>query len=304
MQLGKPGPGDNMGSAPRIYIRTARAEDRQAVLHFAANTFEWGDYLPLVWDHWLSDPTGKFLAATIKRQPVAVARVALLSPNEAWLEGLRVDPVYRQQGIATVLTRRCLKEAKALGASVVRFVTRSTNDPVHRMAAATGFEKMFVMTPYRAGGLRSGPLLIRPKIADAPRLLAFLKVSPVLAAMGGLCNLGWRFLTLSGEVLKERVKRRRLRIVEEGNKVAALAMTLPSYRRQGLGVGYLDGREPAVRELLLGLRAEAAACESPEITIWAPEAPCLKRSLFEAGFVSEAGHAFWVYQRKLESLES
>ncbi len=110
----------------RVYIRAARTADREAVLRFSEHTWDWGDYLPFVWDRWLRERRGKLLVATIDRQPVAAAHVALAALGEGWLEGLRVDPAYRRQGIATVVTRRCLKETVKLGCRVVRFATAST----------------------------------------------------------------------------------------------------------------------------------------------------------------------------------
>lgn len=46
---------------------------------------------------------------------VAFAAVAYLNPNDAWLWGMRVDPVFRNKGVAARFTRAQLRAAKAAG---------------------------------------------------------------------------------------------------------------------------------------------------------------------------------------------
>ncbi len=85
---------------PQIEIRPARSEDREAVLAFSSHTWDWGDYIEYVWDEWLHDPQGMLFVATSDGQPVGVAHIRMLNKTEAWLEGMRVAPAFRRQGIA------------------------------------------------------------------------------------------------------------------------------------------------------------------------------------------------------------
>ena len=73
------------------YIRAARASDREAVLAFSQHTWEWGDYIPLVWEHWLTEANGKLLVTVQNSRVVALGHVVITASKEAWLEGLRVD---------------------------------------------------------------------------------------------------------------------------------------------------------------------------------------------------------------------
>ena len=41
-----------------LRIRPANKEDRQDVLRFCNDTFEWGDYIDQVWDLWYLDRNG------------------------------------------------------------------------------------------------------------------------------------------------------------------------------------------------------------------------------------------------------
>ena len=44
----------NENMSPTI-VRPARAVDKDAVLAFTQNTWEWGDYISYVWEQWLAD---------------------------------------------------------------------------------------------------------------------------------------------------------------------------------------------------------------------------------------------------------
>src|SRR6266516_3832544 len=88
---------------PDFEVRPARPEDREAVLAFCQQTWEWGDYIEYVWDEWLNNPQGKLFVAIKGSRPVGVANMRMLNKTEAWFEGMRVDPTYRQHGIASAL---------------------------------------------------------------------------------------------------------------------------------------------------------------------------------------------------------
>ncbi|MDP8905177.1 MAG: GNAT family N-acetyltransferase [Chloroflexota bacterium] len=77
--------------------------------------------------------------------PIAVARVALLSPDEAWLEGIRVDPRVRGMDVATDLQVAELHWAAEHGARVVRYATGSGNEASHRLGARHGFELLVAL---------------------------------------------------------------------------------------------------------------------------------------------------------------
>src|SRR5215468_5486230 len=55
-----------------LLIRQAQPQDKAAVLAFCAHTWDWGDYIPQVWDEWLADPSGCLLVAILADRPVAL----------------------------------------------------------------------------------------------------------------------------------------------------------------------------------------------------------------------------------------
>jgi RimJ/RimL family protein N-acetyltransferase len=111
----------------KINVRKARSSDREAVFKFCEKTWSWGDYIPRVWDKWLKAENCRVFVATINGMPVGISRLNIDKPYEVWLSGARTDPNYRRRGLATAMTRKCLKYAKLKGAKLARLVTESDN---------------------------------------------------------------------------------------------------------------------------------------------------------------------------------
>jgi hypothetical protein len=128
------------------------------VLAFASQTWDGWDYMPHAWPVWLDAADGTLLvgcvgptsdgraAATAEGgslsvgQPVAVARTAMLSPTEGWLEGIRVDPQVRGLGVATDLQVAELHALAAHRPAVVRYATGARNEGSRRLGARHGFD--------------------------------------------------------------------------------------------------------------------------------------------------------------------
>ncbi len=88
-------------------IRNAKLSDKHQVLKFCQNTFSWGDYVKHVWDFWLTED---FLFVYEKQSLVGICH-AFFSKNQLWIEGIRVDPNFRNQKIASEL----IKHVESIG---------------------------------------------------------------------------------------------------------------------------------------------------------------------------------------------
>ena len=127
-----------------IAVRRARPDDRDAVLAFASTTWDGWDYVPDAWPHWIAAPDGVLLVATTQEddRPIAVVRIALLSDDEGWLEGIRVDPALRGRGVATNLQIAGLAWARAHGLRVLRYATGHGNEASLKLGAHHGFVRV------------------------------------------------------------------------------------------------------------------------------------------------------------------
>ena len=80
-------------------IRNATSFDKNSVLKFCKDTFSWGDYIDKVWSSWL-DEGNLFLFK--KDFPVGICH-AFYFQNQIWIEGIRIDPNFQRQKIASKL---------------------------------------------------------------------------------------------------------------------------------------------------------------------------------------------------------
>ena len=87
-------------------VRVAKKSDKEEVLKFCTNTFEWGDYIDQVWDVWSADAHGKlyFVRSKNNNLPVAISHGTVCPGiRQIWVEGIRVHPAHRRKKIATAL---------------------------------------------------------------------------------------------------------------------------------------------------------------------------------------------------------
>ena len=84
-----------------IKIRDAINSDKFFILNFCKDTFSWGDYIQDVWDYWLSE--GNLLLIE-KQSPVGMCH-AFFSKNQVWIEGIRINPNFHRQGLASKLVK-------------------------------------------------------------------------------------------------------------------------------------------------------------------------------------------------------
>lgn len=140
-------------SPEQLDVRPAHAGDREAVLAFCAHTWSDGDYIEDVWDDWLNDAQGVLLVATSMERPVGLIHVTPCSDDEAWLEGIRVDPAQRRRGVGRVLVSRALVAARERGAKVVRLFTAHDNNASQDLIAGFGFKRVAEVVHYEAPAL-------------------------------------------------------------------------------------------------------------------------------------------------------
>lgn len=279
-------------------IRPARLEDKETVLAFTKNTFgENGDYIAKVWDDWLADQEGPFWVAEASGRAVGIAKLTFHSQEEAWMEGLRVDPNYRGKGVARALHQKCVEKAKARGVRVVRFATHSANRPIHRLAKEFRFRKVSAFAYYVADPQVSEartPLTVSPDLFPVVR--DFIKTSRFYQVGKGflaLLSIRWVWKELNEERLQGHINRGEVKAYfGPGGAIEALAI-VGDVSEESLWIGYLDGKPAAVQELALALRSKEAEGMFPAPT---PLLDVLEEAGYEQGFDLQ----MWIFEKRLK----
>jgi GNAT superfamily N-acetyltransferase len=288
----------------RLIIRPAQPEDRPAVERICAHTWEWGDYILEVWDAWLADERAVLQVGELDGQVVAVNRLVFHSPDQVWLEGMRVDPERRRQGIAWQFMEHDLAYAHERGAKVVRLATGDFNTAVHTMVARTGMARIGAAALLTAEAMPDGPLAAILGPERAAQVAAFLRCSSVLAHMRGLYDCGWAWQALSAERVTEMLAAGQMvALLTPKEELAALAVVFFEQEWDRMWVGYVDatpGQPEAVTALAAALRARAARLGSPKIEAMLPDLPWLRDAFRAAGYdQGEWKGELWIFERRL-----
>ena len=124
-------------------FRAATVHDKAYVLDFCKNTFSWGDYIDRVWDIWIREPNSLFLVAVNENnidKPIGIAHGVLIPQHMVWVEGIRVDPKYRAQKLATNMYLHILDYARKKGALYSSAIVSINNDPSKGLMDKLGFK--------------------------------------------------------------------------------------------------------------------------------------------------------------------
>ena len=289
-----------------IDIRLARPEDREAVLAFCTDTWEWGDYIEYVWDEWLHDPQGALFVATNDSRPVGVAHMRMLNTREAWFEGLRVDPAFRQQGIASALYDAQLKEAIRRGATTARLITESTNDGAIRLLERASMRRVGAYAPFRAMPVTTPSKreyeLEKPTLAtavDLDDIIAYLNASNIMPSVGGLYYQGFTAYSITSELLTEKVAAQQVYVLRRWDRLDGLAIAEPreGHREKQLFIGYIDGTTESISMIAYALRQ----LTEPDLKSVSANVPDLMmvRDAFVGAEYEWDGKVFYTYEKSL-----
>jgi GNAT superfamily N-acetyltransferase len=136
-----------------VVCRPARPSDTGDVLELTRTIWDGHDYVPEVWDAWLSDPQGLLAVAEYQGRVLGLGKLTRLSGEDWWLEGLRVHPEYQGRGIASQINDYLLAHWLHTGSGALRLATNSERVQVHHMCQRNRFTKVAEFTWYVAPSL-------------------------------------------------------------------------------------------------------------------------------------------------------
>ena len=292
---------------PDFDVRPARPEDREAILAFCQQTWEWGDYIEYVWDEWLNNPQGKLFVATKDGQPVGVANMRMLTKTEAWFEGMRVNPTFRQHGIASALFDAQLAEAINRGATTARLITESTNttairllerSAMNRIGAYATFRAMAATIPTKRSSALETPVLATS--ADLDDIIDYLNASNIFPAVGGLYYQGFTAYTITNDLVREKITAQQLYILRRWDRLDGLVMAEPrsGHQEKHLFVGYIDGTTESISMIAYALRRFLPDPGLESISAHVPDLMMVRDAFVGAEYEWD-GKIFYTYERVL-----
>lgn len=213
-------------STDEITLRPARVDDTPAVMELTSHIWEGHDYVPHVWDEWIQDTHGLIVVAEMDGELVGFSRLARLSGNEWWLQGLRVHPQFEGRRIASRLHDFIVEYWQEHYGGVVRFST--WRPQVVHLAERSGFKALQEFSLFSAPSLIEAAA-VKAAVAhfqpiakeDVPNVLKFISLSPAMDLTDGLITLGWEWHQPTEENLSAMADGGHLWWWREGRGVAA-----------------------------------------------------------------------------------
>ncbi|MFC1978627.1 GNAT family N-acetyltransferase [Chloroflexota bacterium] len=282
-----------------LEIRDAIKEDKDEILKFCRDTWDWGDYIEYTWDDWLNDPEGRLIVGILDGVPVAVVHIGLMPTGEGWIEGMRIAPEHRDKQIGTALSNYCVDEMAKADIRVARYMTASSNKPVQRISEKHGFKRFgscYVLWAELKKG-QPGITKLQPDCID--ELWSFVEKSEVYKASAGLYSVGWIYQELNKDRLKYHLEHGEVYFLAGGEPLGAFAIVATSWLHKGPVIGYLDGK--SVKSLgalvsearLLDMDAEVTVDRRIDANF--PELDWMKKLYLEAGYQPYYNEPFLLY---------
>lgn len=290
---------------PQVLVRQARSADRDAVFKFCRKTWSWGDYIPRVWDEWLKDRRGRVFVAILDGKPVGVSHLSMDSPREVWLSGARTDPSYRRMGIATAITKKCLKYAKAKGAKVARLTTGSNNKAAQALLKKMGFKPITEFVESKTEKMRkeesTNSRWARQDETDA--IWNYLQTSKVFRRAAGLYTVLFHWFSLEKHELERFIQQQKAIIhFSKRDRIDGLTLiddtVAKEWQEKTIQTCLIDGNFTATCEMIKFLKTYCHAAGIKKIYRFACNHKQTLSAFEELGF-EEPDSIDIVYEKKL-----
>ncbi|NDJ54452.1 MAG: GNAT family N-acetyltransferase [Chloroflexi bacterium] len=168
-----------------LAFREAQEADWEQIAPMVANTWgDEGDYInESLWRQWVEEsatPRSYITVAENDGQIVALGRIRELSVGEWWMEGIRVRPELRGQGIGQAVVQELIRLHRLYSIGLLRFATYSHNTGMPEIAKKLGFVHLLSATEIHIPAMDtdySAYRVLEPRNVDIA--FNFLKASPM-----------------------------------------------------------------------------------------------------------------------------
>jgi GNAT superfamily N-acetyltransferase len=284
-----------------LKFRNAKQSDKNNVLKFCTNTFEWGDYIEEVWDDWYSDPNGYLTVAEEEYSGIIAALShAYVCPNRkrVWLEGVRVNPNFRRRSIGTELIKKMIQYGREQGAKEAAAIVSVKNIASQAMIEKNGFvvtsRWTYCYISTTPSKVYQKPETGQARIAtskDKEMLCNYLKQSHIFRAAAENYVEFWRWyhLDLGSGVLQTLIDDKKVIITMDSNhSIIEGVMIINKTSNNMLQIGYLDAPDASTLRHLITFIINLAYNELTEkrcekLQMFIPHIPFLQPVMTDLG---------------------
>lgn len=242
-----------------MQIRKATKSDKKPILDFCQSPYSGVDYIANVWDFWLKD--GAFLAMEHKGKPIGVCH-ASFSKNQVWIEGLRVNPKFRQKGYGSSLVLGAEQIAKRKHHKISRMIISNGNKKSIRLAKSLGY---IIEDKWCLYNLKPQRKQSQAVISSNPRQIENLVDSDTYSK-------SWKWFTIDKSSIQRLTKKGKILVFIKNKKTLAVGIWNDSKIDDGvLQVGYLNGTKAGIKNILYYMQNKGYEQNSKRIQILAQQ---------------------------------
>jgi GNAT superfamily N-acetyltransferase len=273
-----------------LTLRPVRPSDRERILELTRDVWEGHDYIPRVFDEWISDAGAAFQAAEVDGVVVGLQRLRPYATGLIWYEGLRVASTHRRQGVARAMLQSAVTEAREQGFREMRLATG--NPDAVKLFGSEGFRRLLDIRWWRGMRVEGGESARMPEPEEAKKLWPVVAASRGIELYGGVTADFNGAHDLNAEELERAARTGMLRVGPGGRAVAILRDAWGP----NLAVAFVAGSGAALRELLMALRFEADADDLQHVTVSVPRGHPAADDLRASGYdLANAEDTAYIY---------
>ncbi|MDA3885561.1 MAG: GNAT family N-acetyltransferase [Candidatus Delongbacteria bacterium] len=233
-----------------LKVRKLTLKDKKRAIEITKDIWDGDDYIPRVFDKWVNDKDGEFIAAIDEKgKVIGFEKLTMVSKHDAWIEGLRKDLKSNVKGVGIFLTNYFLgKLSKNKNIRTIRFSTY-----IYNVESINLFQKI----GFRIIEKRDHKSLFLPKLKFVPKYKGnrteefsdnevvwnhFKKVRPAKYFKNGIC-VNWVVKPFTKEIIYEEfVKKDGCLVIKDKNGIQALCLYF--LKDTDLFIGYFYSSSP------------------------------------------------------------
>jgi GNAT superfamily N-acetyltransferase len=247
-----------------LVIRPVRPADRERVIELCRDIWDGHDYVPRVFDDWVSDSGSAFQAVELDGTVVGLQRMRPYATGLLWYEGLRVASSHRREGLARHMLQSAIAEAREQNFREVRLATG--NPAAAKLFEEVGFVRLQDDRWWKGMRVEGGESARIPGPSEADQLWAAIASSPGIELWGGVTADFRGAQDVGAKELSRLAGIGMLRSGPGGRAIVGLREPWGN----NLAVAFVAGKGGALRDLLLALRFEADADGLDDVTVALP----------------------------------
>lgn len=286
-----------------VVCRPALPMDTQDVMELTRNIWDGNDYVPYVWQRWLSDPNGLLAVAEYGGHVVGLVDLACKGDREWWLQGLRVHPNFQGQGIASQLHHYILDAWQSTGGGVLRLATSSKRLPVHHLCQITGFTRRGEYRVYGAPSIHGEQAPFRlMQAGEAPEAVDYALRSSLFDLSNQLIYHDWYWAGLTDERVETIIQREQAFwwLGKNGDVAGVLCIAIDEDEEDGPRpyIQLLACNEPDLPDLLTDYRRLAGEMGFERLEWMAPEKEPILAALNSASFETDWENSLYLFEKQ------